>query len=126
MGPWECNLLDGHSWDDIPTAFMRLVQESWVPFFAYEQGMEAFVKVAYHKADVVFIEGERRISKQCWSYRPEGQLWAANKMTSKAYFGMGTAASHDECHNFVVFGSRLSVLIACIEICQGAGLTVDK
>ena len=86
------------------------------------------VKVTYHKADVVFIDGERRVSKQCWSYRPEAQLFldSSPKMVARAYFGMGTAASHEECWNFVVFGSKLSVLVAIVEVLEAAGLNVDR
>lgn len=110
---------------------MKLVMAHWSPLFQHERQQKLFVKVAYHKADVVFMPGgERRISKQCWSYRPEGQLWIGETHAKKiayAYFGMGTVASHSLCHNFVVFGTRLSALTAILEALDSpaARLPVD-
>ena len=125
MGPWNCQLREGSTWDDIPTAFVKMVKKYWVPIFSYETGLETHNKVAYHKADVVFVDGERRISKQCWSYRPEGQFWIGDKKVAHAYFGMGTNASHDKTHNFVVFGTKLSVLVAILNVVRSANLKVD-
>lgn len=111
---------------------MKLVKAHWSPLFQYERQLQLFVKVAYHKADVVFTDGgDRRISKQCWSYRPEGQLWIGpegqkGQKIAYAYFGMGTAASHSLTHNFVVFGLRLSALTAILEVLDSSkNLPVD-
>ena len=70
----------------------------------------------YHKADVVVRDGRTMISKQCNRWRVEAQLWKGDKMIAKMYEGMGTQATHPLSHPWVIFGSGMSVAVACVQV----------
>ena len=114
------------TWNDVPTAFMKLVANRWKPMWGYDQDLKPIVKVAYHKADVQYVGGDVLISKSCQSYRPEGQLWLGNEKVAYAYFGMGTQESHPLDNSFVLFGKKISVLLAAIAVLEDNGHEVDK
>ena len=77
-----------------------------------------FVAVRYHKAEVVYHGRTMVASKRCHSWRPEAILRrnGDGKVLATAYFGMGTQESTGLEHNFVVFTSKLSVLVAILNV----------
>ena len=77
-----------------------------------------FVAVQYHKAEVVYHGQTMVTSKRCHSWRPEAILRrnGDGKVLAKAYFGMGAQESTGLEHNFVVFTSKLSVLVAILDV----------
>ena len=76
-----------------------------------------FVAVRYHKAEVVYHGKTMVASKRCHSWRPEAILRrnGDGKVLATAYFGMGTQESTGLEHNFAVFTSKLSVLVAILK-----------
>ncbi len=133
MAPNDCaltgyvdNVLQNFTWDDYPTAFMKLVANHWSAMWDYDKDFKPVVKVAYHKADVQYVGGDVLISKSCWSYRPEGQLWLGDEKVAHCYFGMGTHESHPLDHSFVLFGTKISVLVAAIIALENSDVSVDR
>ena len=76
------------------------------------------VGVRYHKADVVYHGRTIVSSKRCHSWRPEAVLRSNDdgKVIAKSYFGMGTQESTGLEYNFVVFTSKLSALVAILDV----------
>ena len=84
------------------------------------------VKVDYHKAEVVVRDGRTMITKQCHSWRAEAQLWKGEVKVATMYQGMGTQCNHPETHPWVIFGQRLSVVLACVAVLEEGNFnTVD-
>ena len=90
------------------------------------------MSVRYHKADVVYHGRSVMTSKRCHSWRPEANLRDndTGKILATCYFGMGTQESTGLEHNFVVFTSKLSVLVAILDAVDNSlvksSISVDR
>lgn len=74
-------------------------------------------QVRYHKADVLFHGRLFFTSQRCHSWRPEGTLRDLDgKMYARVYFGMGAQEALGIEYSFVVFTTRLSVLVAIADV----------
>ena len=97
---------------------MKRVATKWQPLTEDEEGDAMTVKVDYHKAEVVVRDGRTMITKQCHSWRAEAQLWKGEVKVATMYQGMGTQCNHPETHPWVIFGQRLSVVLACVAVLE--------
>jgi hypothetical protein len=74
-------------------------------------------QIRYHKADVLFHGRMFFTSQRCHSWRPEAtQRDLDGNLHAKVYFGMGAQECLGIEYSFVVFTSRLSVLVAIADV----------